>query len=68
MVWPVADGDWTIVVMNADASRGIAAEAAIGATVPGASWIVGGLLSAAGMAAVVAIVLLVVALRVPKPE
>ena len=68
MVWPVTEGDWTVVVMNADGTRGIAAEAAIGATVPGISWIVGGLLSLAGTAALVAIVLLVVALRVPKAE
>ena len=34
LVWPVDEGKWTLVVMNADGSRGVDAVADIGATVP----------------------------------
>jgi hypothetical protein len=34
LVWPVDEGKWTLVVMNADGSRGVDAAADIGATVP----------------------------------
>lgn len=32
--WPVESGEWTAVIMNADASRGVTAELALGARVP----------------------------------
>ncbi|WIV53900.1 DUF4389 domain-containing protein [Amycolatopsis nalaikhensis] len=42
--WPVRDGQWTAVVMNADASRGISVRAEAGATAPALGWIAFGLL------------------------
>jgi hypothetical protein len=62
LVWPVATGRWTVVVMNADASAGVTVRAAAGAELPALPWIVGGLLVAAAVLAVVAGVLLAVAL------
>jgi len=32
--WPVEDGDWKVVVLNADGSAGLRAEVAVGAKVP----------------------------------
>ena len=34
LVWPVRNGSWMVVVMNADASPGIVASADVGATIP----------------------------------
>ena len=34
LLWHVSSGQWAIVLMNADASRGVNAQVAIGATVP----------------------------------
>jgi hypothetical protein len=46
LVWPLDEGEWTLVVMNADGSRGIDAAADVGATVPvlrqTGGWLLGG--------------------------
>jgi hypothetical protein len=46
MTWKVTDGDWSIVVMNADGSRGVNAGVSAGASVPflgdAAWWAIGG--------------------------
>ncbi|MET1058574.1 MAG: hypothetical protein ABWX84_03195, partial [Nocardioides sp.] len=63
MTWPVEDGDWTVVVMNADASPDIAVEAAAGAEVPALSWLIGILLTVAGGALVLAVILIAVPLH-----
>ncbi|MEU5266901.1 DUF4389 domain-containing protein [Amycolatopsis sp. NPDC021455] len=39
VAWPVLTGQWTAVVMNADASRGISVRAEAGATAPALGWI-----------------------------
>jgi hypothetical protein len=63
ITWALEDGTWTVVVMNADASRGLVADVAAGITVPGLSWLVAVLLVVAAVALVLAIVLIVVAFR-----
>jgi hypothetical protein len=45
LTWRPADGDWTVVVMRADAAAGVAADVRAGATAPGLPWIAGGLLA-----------------------
>lgn len=62
-VWPVADGDWTVVVMNADSTRGVSADVAAGATLPALDWLVPVLFAVAGLGLAVGIVLMLVALR-----
>jgi hypothetical protein len=44
LAWPVLDGQWTAVVMNADAARGISVRAEAGATTPALGWMAVGLL------------------------
>ena len=67
VTWPTARGDWTLVVMNVDGSPGVAATAAVGATVPVAAWVVAGLLCAGGLLLVVSVVVLLLAVRRPRP-
>jgi hypothetical protein len=45
LVWPVEEGSWTVVVMNADGSRGVHVRADVGAKVPALEWIAAGLLA-----------------------
>jgi hypothetical protein len=52
--WEPEDGDWTVVAMNADASRGVASELSIGAELDSVLWIGIGLLVAGGVLAVLA--------------
>jgi hypothetical protein len=48
--WRPTDGNWTVVVMRADAAAGVDVEARAGATVPGLGWLAVGLLVAGGLA------------------
>jgi hypothetical protein len=47
--WPVETGDWSTVVMNADGTRGVAAQVRVGAKVSALSWVATGLLIAGGL-------------------
>src|SRR6202049_1012286 len=58
LTWTVAPGQWIVVLMNADASHGIAADVSIGATAPFLFALALGLLIAGGVALVLAVVLL----------
>lgn len=63
--WTLEPGDWTVVVMNADGSRGVSADLAGGATVPALGWIVALTLSMTTVTLLAAIVLLVAGFRRP---
>ncbi len=63
ITWPVENGNWTIVVMNADGSRGVSADVATGATVPGIAWVYGGLYLGAVVTLLLGAVLLLAARR-----
>jgi hypothetical protein len=46
--WRLEKGSWSVVVMNADASRGVHADVDLGAKVPHLGWILGGLFGGGG--------------------
>lgn len=63
LTWPLRSGDWTLVVMAADGSAGVAAGVAVGAELPALGWIALALAGAAAVGLVVASLLLGPALR-----
>lgn len=63
LVWPVENGDWTLVMMNADGQAQVVGDVAVGATAPALGWIWPSLLVAAAVAVVLASVLIFVAFR-----
>ena len=63
LTWPLEDGDWTVVVMNADGSAGVVAEVSAGAEVPWLSTVVAILFVLAGLTLLVGALLIAVPLR-----
>jgi hypothetical protein len=61
--WPVENGDWTIVVMNADGSQGVSVGVATGATVPAIEWVYGGLFVGAGVMLLLGVTVLTATVR-----
>jgi hypothetical protein len=64
--WDVEDGDWSVVVMNADGSRGVDADISAGAEVPfleGLGW---SLVGTGGVALVIGVGLMVLGIRRPR--
>jgi hypothetical protein len=60
LTWKPRPGRWTVVVMNANAARGVAVTADIGATVPDLGWIAAGLLAGGAILLLVAGALIII--------
>jgi len=63
LTWAVRDGDWTVVVMNADARPGLSVRAVAGISALALPWLAGEMLAAGLMTGVAAVVLIVVPVR-----
>ena len=63
LTWQVRDGDWSVVVMNADGSRGVAADLDLGAKLSGLIWVAIGLLLGGVLVVVGSTALIVLAAR-----
>jgi hypothetical protein len=63
LLWSVPSGEWTVVVMNADAAGGVHATVDIGATFPVLEWLGVALLAAGAVMLLVGVVLVVAPVR-----
>lgn len=63
LIWTVAPGQWAVVVMNADASKGVSADVSLGATAPFLFGLALGLLIGGGVALIVTVLLLTFGIR-----
>lgn len=67
LTWKVRDGDWTVVLMNADGSRGVEADIDLGAKLSFLLWVAIGLLIGGALVVVGSTALIVLAARRPRP-
>jgi hypothetical protein len=63
LTWEPTNGDWSVLVMNADASKGVDGVVTAGAEVPALPWIVAVMLAIAGLTLVASVILIAVPLR-----
>lgn len=63
LTWAVRDGDWTVVVMNADASPGLSVRAEAGISALALPWLASEMLGVGLLTGVAAVVLIVVPVR-----
>ncbi len=66
LTWEPAQGNWMLVVMNADGSPGISVDARIGATLPALDGLARGLIVSGLVGLAIAVLLMVLAIRRPS--
>jgi hypothetical protein len=67
VTWKVREGDWSVVLMNADGSRGVSAKVDLGAKLSFLLWVAIGLLGAGALILGGSIALIVLAARTRPP-
>jgi len=67
LTWKVRDGDWSVVLMNADGSRDVNADLDLGAKLSFLLWVAIGLLIGGALVVVGSTALIVLAARRPRP-
>lgn len=65
--WPVAEGKWSVVAMNADGSRSVSVDARLGARVASLGWAAIGLLAGGGLVLLLGGGLFYLGVRQPRP-
>lgn len=63
LLWTMREGDWTVVVMNADRSAGVAVRADLGASLPALAWLATELLAGGTVLALIALACIVIPVR-----
>jgi hypothetical protein len=66
--WKVREGDYTVVLMNADASKGVAADVKLGVNVNYLGWVIAGVLAIGAILAAAAAFLLLHGVRRKGPQ
>jgi len=66
--WPIEEGKWSVVAMNADGSRNVSIDARLGARVPSLRWFAVGLLAAGGLVLLIGSGLIYFGARKPRPQ
>lgn len=61
--WAVRDGDWTVLVMNADGSAGVTARADVAASLPALGWLAAEFLGGGAVLALAAFACILVPVR-----
>ena len=67
VTWKVREGDWSVVLMNSDGSRGVAADIDLGAKLSFLLWVAIGLLIGGVLVVGGSTALIVLAARTPRP-
>jgi hypothetical protein len=67
LLWKQRDGDWSVVLMNSDASAGVEVRGELGAEFPPLPWVAGGLLIAGGVLALLGVWLILRGTGRPAP-
>ena len=65
LAWPASEGTWSIVVMNADASAGVAADLGLGVKVNFLGWVALGLLTAGSILLLAGVAMMFFGFRSP---
>ena len=63
MVWTVGNGDWTVIVMNADGSPGVSVRADVGASLPALGWLATEFLAGGTVLALIALACIIIPVR-----
>lgn len=66
--WPVAEGKWSVVAMNADGSRSVSVDARLGARVTSLGWAAIGFLAGGGLVLLIGGGLFYLGVRQPRPS
>jgi hypothetical protein len=64
--WEIEDGDWSVVLMRAEGSRGVQADLSVGARLPDLAWVGIGLVGAGVVLLGVGAGLIYLAVRRPR--